>query len=43
MSISDITNYVRNTPSNTNPSVIRSMVVGEMNETLKDSKEYTDE
>jgi hypothetical protein len=43
MSIKDITDYVRLTPGNTNPSVIGSMVQSEVNGTLKESKAYTDE
>lgn len=42
MSIKDITDYVRLTPGNTNPSVIGSMVRSEMNETLALAKAYTD-
>lgn len=42
MSIKDITDYVRLTPGNTNPSVIGSMVKSEMNETLREAKAYTD-
>ena len=42
MSINDIIRYVRETPGNTNPAVVGSMVNAEMNSTLKAAKEYTD-
>lgn len=42
MSLNDITRYVRQTPGNTNPSVIASMVNAEMNSTLEEAKKYTD-
>ena len=37
MSIKDITNYVRQTPGNTNPSVIRSMVEGQIGECVEEA------
>lgn len=42
MSVEEIVRYVRQTPGNTNPSVVGSMVNAEMNSTLKTAKEYTD-
>lgn len=42
MSVEEIMRYVRQTPGNTNPSVVGSMVNAEMNSTLKAAKEYTD-
>lgn len=42
MSVQDIVKYVRQTPGNTNPSVIASMVNAEMNSTLEEAKRYTD-
>ena len=42
MSVEEIVRYVRQTPGNTNPSVVGSMVNAEMNSTLKAAKEYTD-
>ena len=42
MSVQDIMKYVRQTPGNTNPSVIASMVNAEMNSTLEEAKKYTD-
>ena len=41
MSIKDITDYVRQTPGNTNPSVIRSMVEREVENGQKDVVKYT--
>lgn len=37
MSIQDITNYVRQTPGNTNPSVIKSMVKSEIGEYVEEA------
>ena len=42
MSVKEIVEYVRQTPGNTNPSVIASMVNAEMNSTLEEAKKYTD-
>ena len=42
MSVQDIVKYVRQTPGNTNPSVIAAMVNAEMNSTLEEAKKYTD-
>ena len=42
MSVQDIVKYVRQTPGNTNPSVIASMVNAEMNSILEEAKKYTD-
>lgn len=42
MSISNIVDYINKTPGNTNPSVVKSMVEGEMNSTLEQAKAYTD-
>lgn len=42
MSISNIVDYINKTPGNTNPSVVKSMVEGEMNSTLKEANAYTD-
>lgn len=41
MSINDIMKYVNQTPGNTNPSVIRSMVEREIEESSKDVVKYT--
>ena len=40
MSIQDIANYVRQTPGNTNPSVIKSMVKGEIGEYVEEAAIY---
>lgn len=42
MSVEEIVKYVRQTPGNTNPSVVSSMVNAEMNSTLEEAKKYTD-
>lgn len=42
MSVQDIVKYVRQTPGNTNPSVIASMVNAEVSSTLEEAKKYTD-
>lgn len=42
MSVNEIVKYVRQTPGNTNPSVVASMVNAEADNTLKAAKEYTD-
>ena len=41
MSVNDIMNYVSQTPGNTNPSVIRSMVETEVENGQKDVVKYT--
>ena len=41
MSIQDITEYVRKTPENTNPSVIKSMIEREIGDSSKDVVKYT--
>lgn len=42
MSVNEIVKYVRQTPGNTNPSVVASMVNAEADNTLKAAKDYTD-
>ena len=37
MSVNDIVNYVRTTPGNTNPSVVRSMVEGQIGEYVEEA------
>lgn len=42
MAIADIMKYLRQTPGNTNPAMVKQMINAEMNGTLQAAKDYTD-